>query len=185
VVGRCTKQTHITLTSMLVCAVCDCVVLCPHRFIRRPTGCNVSLTISYEVPEVLAPFANVSLCDMPILPVGWPAGLRCWVERRKQLERYVQTLVYRHDQGGSSFVSMPASLNVLSGGGCRSRCDSCNTAGTRGVIAVGPGCHHKHYCCWMYAPCKPIQPDDAIGTEPILLMLCVGGEGSGWNKKVK
>lgn len=30
------------------------------RFVRRPTGCNVSLSISYEVPEVLAPFANVS-----------------------------------------------------------------------------------------------------------------------------
>eukprot|EP00775_Hariotina_reticulata_P002059 gene2059-2379_t len=28
------------------------------RFIRRPTGCNVSLSISYEVPDVLAPFAN-------------------------------------------------------------------------------------------------------------------------------
>eukprot|EP00878_Enallax_costatus_P029280 GHUV01031730.1.p1 GENE.GHUV01031730.1~~GHUV01031730.1.p1 ORF type:complete len:220 (+),score=26.49 GHUV01031730.1:327-986(+) len=28
------------------------------RFIRRPNGCNVSLSISYEVPEVLAPFAN-------------------------------------------------------------------------------------------------------------------------------
>eukprot|EP00879_Flechtneria_rotunda_P029717 GHRR01032160.1.p2 GENE.GHRR01032160.1~~GHRR01032160.1.p2 ORF type:complete len:168 (+),score=34.28 GHRR01032160.1:292-795(+) len=28
------------------------------RFIRKPGGCNVSLSISYEVPEVLAPFAN-------------------------------------------------------------------------------------------------------------------------------
>ncbi|WIA22689.1 hypothetical protein OEZ86_009655 [Tetradesmus obliquus] len=28
------------------------------RFIRRAGGCNVSLSISYEVPEVLAPFAN-------------------------------------------------------------------------------------------------------------------------------
>ncbi|KAF6254160.1 hypothetical protein COO60DRAFT_1542994 [Scenedesmus sp. NREL 46B-D3] len=28
------------------------------RFIRRAGGCNVNLSISYEVPEVLAPFAN-------------------------------------------------------------------------------------------------------------------------------
>ncbi|KAF8066281.1 STR11 [Scenedesmus sp. PABB004] len=28
------------------------------RFVRRPLGCVVSLSISYEVPEVLAPFAN-------------------------------------------------------------------------------------------------------------------------------
>lgn len=31
------------------------------RFIRRgPSACSVSLTISYEVPQILVPFANVS-----------------------------------------------------------------------------------------------------------------------------
>lgn len=33
------------------------------RFFKRsPTTCNVKLTISYEVPNGLAPFANVSRC---------------------------------------------------------------------------------------------------------------------------
>lgn len=41
--------------------VCACVAVSfYYRFIRKPTGVNVSLSISYEVPEVLAPFANVS-----------------------------------------------------------------------------------------------------------------------------
>ena len=31
------------------------------RFVRRgPEACSVTLTISYEVPDVLVPFANVS-----------------------------------------------------------------------------------------------------------------------------
>jgi hypothetical protein len=29
------------------------------RFVRRPGGCRITLSISYEVPDVLAPFANV------------------------------------------------------------------------------------------------------------------------------
>lgn len=41
------------------------------RFIRKPTGCNVSLSISYEVPEVLAPFANVSCCFMICVYICW------------------------------------------------------------------------------------------------------------------
>jgi hypothetical protein len=41
--------------------VCACVAVSfNYRFIRKATGVNVSLSISYEVPEVLAPFANVS-----------------------------------------------------------------------------------------------------------------------------
>lgn len=43
----------------LVMIMMLCPALCVCRFIRKPTGCNVSLSISYEVPEPLAPFANV------------------------------------------------------------------------------------------------------------------------------
>jgi hypothetical protein len=47
------------------------------RFFKRPSGATVvTLTISYEVPSVLAPFANVSpppprCCDMGVHVCQW------------------------------------------------------------------------------------------------------------------
>jgi hypothetical protein len=46
------------------------------RFVRKgAAACAVTLTISYEVPDVLAPFANVSGASPEAAATGW-CGLR-------------------------------------------------------------------------------------------------------------
>jgi hypothetical protein len=49
------------------------------RFVRRPGGCRVTLSISYEVPDVLAPFGNVSYQGLLVCQQGYGWVVNGWL----------------------------------------------------------------------------------------------------------